>query len=116
MSLVAKEAKEKSADAHLIIASGGNAGYAAACAAKAVGIRCTVYLPAGLHPRFLDNLKKEGAEIVVEGKDYSEALAKAEEAVAKDEKRYERTFMAEYCSKASSVSWSPHMVLEVSLT
>ena len=49
MSLIAKEAKEKSKAAHLIIASGGNAGYAAAChAAKIVGIACTVFLPAGL--------------------------------------------------------------------
>jgi len=88
MSLIAQEAKEKSEDAHLIIASGGNAGYAAACAAKAVGIPCTVFLPAGLSPRFLDNLRKEGAEVVVGGKDFSEAFAKAQEAVAEDDKRY----------------------------
>jgi threonine dehydratase len=88
MSLIAKQQKEKSPDVHLIIASGGNAGYAAACAAKAVGLRCTVFLPAGLSPRFLADLKETGAEIIVGGKDYSGALAKAQEAVVMDEKRY----------------------------
>ena len=88
MSLVAQQAKQKSPDAHIIIASGGNAGLAAACAARAVGVRCTVFLPAGLDPRFLDSLKREGAEIVTGGKDYSEALAKAQEALAQNDKRY----------------------------
>jgi L-serine/L-threonine ammonia-lyase len=91
MSLVAQQAKKKSPDAHLIIASGGNAGFAAACAARAVGIRCTVFLPAGLDSHFLDSLQREGAEIVAGGKDYSEVLLKAQEAQAQNDRRYVRT-------------------------
>ncbi|KAF8514045.1 tryptophan synthase beta subunit-like PLP-dependent enzyme [Gautieria morchelliformis] len=86
MSLVAQQAKKKSPDAHLIIASGGNAGFAAACAARAVGIRCTVFLPAGLDSHFIDSLKREGAEIVAGGKDYSEVLVKAQEALAQNDR------------------------------
>jgi L-serine/L-threonine ammonia-lyase len=88
MSLVAQQAREKSPDAHIIIASGGNAGFAAACAARAVGVRCTVFLPAGLDTRFLNSLKREGAELVTGGKDYSEVLVKAREALAQNPGRY----------------------------
>ncbi|KAF8507316.1 tryptophan synthase beta subunit-like PLP-dependent enzyme [Hysterangium stoloniferum] len=82
MSYVAQLAKESTPNAHLIIASGGNAGLAAACAANAIDVQCTVYLPAGLDPHFLDSLKRERAHLVTGGKNYSEALAKAKEAVA----------------------------------
>lgn len=88
MSLIAQESKKKSSDAHLFIASGGNAGLAAACAAKSVGVQCTIFLPAGLNPHFLEMLKDTGANILVGGKDYSEAFAKCREAVTKDPKRY----------------------------
>jgi L-serine/L-threonine ammonia-lyase len=59
---------------HLIIASSGNAGFAAACAAHAVGVRCTVYIPEGVAERTLRVLRGEGAEVVVVGKIYAEAL------------------------------------------
>ncbi|KAF8575537.1 tryptophan synthase beta subunit-like PLP-dependent enzyme [Ramaria rubella] len=88
MSFVAQQAKENSPDVHLIIASGGNAGFAAACAARAVDVRCSVYLPSGLSPHFLDCLRREGAQLITGGKDYSEVLAKAQEALAKDEKSF----------------------------
>lgn len=111
MSLVAQQAKEKSPDVRLIIASGGNAGFAAACAAKAVGIQCTVFLPAGLDPHFLDSLKREGAELVTGGKDYSEVLGKAREALAQNEERYvwlHRRVIMEI--EIPLASWFRHMV------
>ena len=100
MSLVARQAKEKSPNAHIIIASGGNAGFAAACAARAVGARCTVFLPAGLDPHFLDSLKREGAELVIGGKDYSEVLVKAQEALAQNLGRYVRVLLSSANSTA----------------
>ncbi|GJJ12427.1 hypothetical protein Clacol_006669 [Clathrus columnatus] len=86
ISLFAQRAKQKSPDTHLIIASGGNAGLAAACAAKAVGLKCSVYLPLGLNSKFLETLKEQGAEIIEEGVNYAAALKKAREAVAQDER------------------------------
>ncbi|KAH9842922.1 tryptophan synthase beta subunit-like PLP-dependent enzyme [Rhodofomes roseus] len=66
---------------HVIIASGGNAGLAAACAAKALGLRCTVFLPEGVSASTVEFLKREGAEVVTAGKIYLDALRAAEKAV-----------------------------------
>ncbi|KDQ59473.1 hypothetical protein JAAARDRAFT_33046 [Jaapia argillacea MUCL 33604] len=71
-------------DLHCIIASGGNAGIAGACAANVLKVKCTVYIPEGVSRQTLDFLKKEGAEVVVAGKFYAEALKRAEEAVRSD--------------------------------
>ncbi|TFK26410.1 tryptophan synthase beta subunit-like PLP-dependent enzyme [Coprinopsis marcescibilis] len=60
-------------DVHFAIASGGNAGLAAACAAKRFGLRCTVFIPEGVSPSTLALLKQEKAEIVVHGKVFAEA-------------------------------------------
>ncbi|KAJ8455336.1 hypothetical protein ONZ51_g12504 [Trametes cubensis] len=68
-------------DVHLIIASGGNAGLAAACAANVLKVRCTVYLPHGVNQSTIDFLRKEGAEVVIEGSYYLEALQGARKAV-----------------------------------
>ncbi|KAH9946307.1 tryptophan synthase beta subunit-like PLP-dependent enzyme [Epithele typhae] len=73
-------------DVHLIIASGGNAGLAAACAAHALGVRCTVFLPEWAGQATLDFLRKQGAEVVKRGTFYFEALAHARDAVAADPK------------------------------
>ncbi|KAJ2977326.1 hypothetical protein NUW54_g11433 [Trametes sanguinea] len=64
-------------DVHLVIASSGNAGIAAACVANILGVRCTVFLPCGVDRATMDYMKKEGAEIVVEGGFYQEALQAA---------------------------------------
>lgn len=69
------------ADVHLIVASGGNAGLAAACAAQVLKMRCTVYLPEGASASTLAFFEQEGAEVRPHGKCYQEALAAAEEAV-----------------------------------
>ena len=71
---------------HLIIASGGNAGLAAACAAHVLGVRCTVYLPHGVSQPTLDFLRKEGAEVIIQGNFYLEALRAAHKAVAAESK------------------------------
>ncbi|KAH9901160.1 tryptophan synthase beta subunit-like PLP-dependent enzyme [Cubamyces lactineus] len=68
-------------DVHLIIASGGNAGLAAACAANVLKLRCTVYLPHGVNQSTIDFLRKEGAEVIIEGNYYLQALQGARKAV-----------------------------------
>jgi L-serine/L-threonine ammonia-lyase len=70
---------------HCIVASGGNAGIATACAAHALGVRCTVYIPIGVADRTLDFLRTQNAEVIVIGKYYAEALRAARDAVAKEE-------------------------------
>ncbi|GBE82460.1 Catabolic L-serine/threonine dehydratase [Sparassis crispa] len=73
-------------DTHLIIASGGNAGLAAACAAKALCLRCTIFLPEGVSRSTIDFMRREGANIVTAGRCYAQALAKAEEVMVADPK------------------------------
>ncbi|TDL25047.1 tryptophan synthase beta subunit-like PLP-dependent enzyme [Rickenella mellea] len=69
---------------HLIIASGGNAGLAAACASNTLGLRCTVYIPEGVSQGLIESLRKEAAEVIIIGKYYQESLRRAEEAVSDD--------------------------------
>jgi len=58
----------------VIVASGGNAGIATAAAAKALGVRCEVFLP-GVSPEAKRaRLRDLGAEVVVVGNAYAEAL------------------------------------------
>ncbi|KAI0371720.1 tryptophan synthase beta subunit-like PLP-dependent enzyme [Pilatotrama ljubarskyi] len=73
-------------DVHLIIASGGNAGLAAAGAAKVLKLRCTVYLPHGVNQSTIDFLRKEGAKVVIAGNYYLQALQRAQEAVQAEQK------------------------------
>ncbi|KAH9951361.1 tryptophan synthase beta subunit-like PLP-dependent enzyme [Amylocystis lapponica] len=68
----------------LVIASSGNAGLATACAAKALHLRCTVFLPAGASRGTLDFLRREGAQIVEDGRLYLDARHNAEAAVQAD--------------------------------
>lgn len=75
----AKEAHGPSV--HLIIASGGNAALAAACAARSLQVRCSVYIPNGALQSTLDLLRRENAEVVVGGQNYAEALRAAKTAV-----------------------------------
>ncbi|TBU32290.1 tryptophan synthase beta subunit-like PLP-dependent enzyme [Dichomitus squalens] len=74
-------------DTHLIIASGGNAGLAAACAANVLRLRCTVFLPhGGLSQPTIDFIRKEGAEVEIGGDYYLQALQRAQAAVAAEAK------------------------------
>ena len=62
-------------DAGVVIASGGNAGIAGACAAKAMGVRCEVFLPALSSPPKRQALAALQAHVVVAGAAYDDALA-----------------------------------------
>lgn len=67
-----------------MIASGGNAGLAAACAARVLKVRCSVFIPEGATQTTLDLLRREKAEVVVIGRHYAEALEVARGAVDKE--------------------------------
>ena len=58
----------------VIVASGGNAGIATAAAAKALGVKCEVFVPTICSPAKQGRLRELGAEVVVTGAVYSEAL------------------------------------------
>lgn len=58
-----------------IVASGGNAGIATAAAAQALGVHCAVYLPKVSTEAKRARLRALGAEVVVVGEAYADALA-----------------------------------------
>jgi threonine dehydratase len=58
----------------VIVASGGNAGIATAAAAKALGVRCEVFVPTVSSPAKQQKLRELGADVVVTGAVYAEAL------------------------------------------
>jgi threonine dehydratase len=61
--------------AGVIVASGGNAGIATAAAARALGVRCEVFVPEVSSPAKRERLRGLGAEVVVTGAAYADALA-----------------------------------------
>jgi threonine dehydratase len=61
-------------DSGVIVASGGNAGIATAAAAKALGVKCEVFIPTVSSPMKQARLRELGAEVVVTGAVYAEAL------------------------------------------
>jgi threonine dehydratase len=61
--------------AGVVIASGGNAGIAVACAARALGVPCEVFLPALASPAKRQALAALKATVVVAGAAYADALA-----------------------------------------
>ncbi|KAG9318393.1 tryptophan synthase beta subunit-like PLP-dependent enzyme [Chiua virens] len=69
---------------HVFIASSGNAGLAAAVAARNLQVRCTVYLPVVVAQATQDMLRKQGADVVSVGQIYSEALKAMYEATKED--------------------------------
>ena len=58
----------------VVIASGGNAGIAVAAAAKELGVRCEVFLPEVSSPAKRAKLAALGAQVVVAGNVYADAL------------------------------------------
>jgi len=82
ISLFVQRAKEAHGpSAHLVVASGGNAGLATACAANALHVKCSVYLPEGATRSTLDILRRQNAEAIVTGRHYAEALQAASAAI-----------------------------------
>jgi len=61
--------------AGVVVASGGNAGIAVATAARALGVRCEVFLPEVSTPAKRAALAALGATVTVQGAVYAEALA-----------------------------------------
>jgi threonine dehydratase len=61
--------------AGVVIASGGNAGIAAATAAQALGVRCEVFVPELTGEAKREALRLLGAQLVVGGPAYADALA-----------------------------------------
>ncbi len=59
----------------VIVASGGNAGIATAAAARALGVRCEVFLPGVASEAKRGRLRALGAEVIVVGEAYADALA-----------------------------------------
>jgi threonine dehydratase len=70
-------------DKEVIAVSSGNHGIAVAYSARALGKRCTVFLPENAVKEKADSIEEFGAEIVKFGKYHDERLAKASEMAAK---------------------------------
>ena len=64
-------------DAGIVVASGGNAGLAHAFAARALGVRATVFVPEAAPEVKVQRIRAYGAEVVRAGSEYAEALAAA---------------------------------------
>ena len=64
--------------AGVIVASGGNAGIATAVAARALGVRAEVFVPALISPAKRERLEALGAQVVVGGAAYADALQACE--------------------------------------
>ncbi|TFK42925.1 tryptophan synthase beta subunit-like PLP-dependent enzyme [Crucibulum laeve] len=80
-----KKAKQQHGPSvHIVIASGGNAGLAAACASHTLGVECSVFIPEGVSPSTLDILRREKAKVIVIGQHYSEALVAARDLVDRE--------------------------------
>jgi L-serine/L-threonine ammonia-lyase len=85
ISKFAQQCKDKhGSSVHLMIASGGNAGLAAAVVARVLGVKCTVFLPVNVSIDTQQALRKQGAEVVTIGEFYSQTLAALGDAVKKD--------------------------------
>ena len=65
--------------AGVIAASGGNAGIAAATAARALGVPAEIFVPTVISPAKRERLEGLGARVVVTGAVYAEALAACEQ-------------------------------------
>ncbi|KAJ6547327.1 tryptophan synthase beta subunit-like PLP-dependent enzyme [Mycena capillaripes] len=86
MSFFAQRAKEAHGPSvHLVIASGGNAALAVACAARSLEVRCTVCIPDGAAQSTLNLLRRQNAEVVVGGQHYAEALRAARQIVDQED-------------------------------
>jgi threonine dehydratase len=62
----------------VIAASGGNHGAAVAYAARRLGVPATIFVPSIASPAKLERIRSYGAELVVSGDRYADALAASE--------------------------------------
>jgi threonine dehydratase len=66
----------------VVAASGGNHGVAVAFAAQRLGIPATIFVPSVCSPAKIERIRAYGAEVVVGGDLYADALAASEERIA----------------------------------
>ena len=66
----------------VVAASGGNHGVAVAYAARRLGIRATIFVPSITSPAKVERIRAYGAEIVVGGERYDDALAASRQRIA----------------------------------
>src|SRR5580700_2562846 len=69
-------------DAGVAAASGGNHGAAVACAASVLGIPARIFVPEVSSPAKVSRIRGYGADLVIEGATYSDALAVSQEWIA----------------------------------
>jgi threonine dehydratase len=62
-------------------ASGGNHGAAVAYAAMRLGVKATIFVPSVVSPAKAERIRRYGAELVIAGKRYADALAASEQFV-----------------------------------
>jgi L-serine/L-threonine ammonia-lyase len=87
-----QKAKQKhGSNLRIIAASSDNAALAAACASKALFLKCTVFVTRDTSQNVIEFLKREDAEVVIGGSSYSETLEKAKAAVAANPNAYVST-------------------------
>ncbi len=72
----------KTNGAGVVAASGGNHGVAVAFAAQRLGIPATIFVPSVCSPAKIERIRAYGAEVVVGGDLYADALAASEERIA----------------------------------
>src|SRR5439155_4083262 len=70
-------------DSGIVAASGGNHGVAVAYAAMRLGLRATIFVPKVASPAKLERIRFYGAELVVGGERYADALEASEEFAAR---------------------------------
>jgi threonine dehydratase len=66
-------------EAGVVAASGGNHGVAVAFASRTLGIRARIYIPTVANPAKIARIREYGADLVVGGDRYADALAASEE-------------------------------------
>src|SRR5437763_4517545 len=70
-------------DSGIVAASGGNHGAAVAYAAKRLGLRATIFVPTVASPAKIERIRGYGAELIVGGERYADALTASEEFAAR---------------------------------
>lgn len=75
MTRLVSQAASSNPASHVFSSSGGNAGLAAAEAALASNLLCTVVVPSTTNSRMIERIKKLGAEVIVHGSMWIEADA-----------------------------------------
>ena len=75
--------------AGVVAASGGNHGVAVAYAARQLGVKAAIFVPRITSPAKVERIRAYGAETVVGGDRYADALAASEQRIADYEREQE---------------------------